>query len=221
MNKAIIITITVLVVVAVAVALLGMYKFNYLSGQNGYDVDGNKVALPAEPTGPLEGVTSTLESVSFTGTFEQYNTECFADGECSAIVDGKKIVTIVGWSQDVSGSFENPDIPVGTEVEVFAAEIDEENYTLYGSEEYYIRAVSQDTSVEEEVADTSVESNYVSGDIFIGLNEDQAAELAQREDILFRVVEREGEALAVTFDYREGRINASVKEGVVSSYTVE
>lgn len=29
----------------VIVALAGVYKFNYLSGQTGYDVDGNKLEM--------------------------------------------------------------------------------------------------------------------------------------------------------------------------------
>ncbi len=43
--KKIIITIVVVVVavLVLAIAAAGMYKFNYLSGQPGYDVDGNKI----------------------------------------------------------------------------------------------------------------------------------------------------------------------------------
>ena len=39
------ITITVLTVL-VLVMLAGMYKFNYLASQEGYDCDGNKIEQP-------------------------------------------------------------------------------------------------------------------------------------------------------------------------------
>ena len=38
--------IAVLTIVTV-VALAGMYKFNYLASQEGYDCDGNKITTPA------------------------------------------------------------------------------------------------------------------------------------------------------------------------------
>jgi len=31
------------VVIIVIIAIAGMYKFNYLANQSGYDVDGNKI----------------------------------------------------------------------------------------------------------------------------------------------------------------------------------
>ena len=40
-------TIWFLIVFVLAVLVLGIYKFDYLSGQPGYDVDGN--ALPTVP----------------------------------------------------------------------------------------------------------------------------------------------------------------------------
>lgn len=39
-TKIILITLGVIIL---AIAGAGMYKFNYLSGQDGYDVDGNKI----------------------------------------------------------------------------------------------------------------------------------------------------------------------------------
>ena len=56
---------------------------------------------------------------------------------------------------------------------------------------------------------------------FIGLTETQARALARSRNIPFRVVQRDGKDLAVTFDYRRGRINAKVRENVVIAYTVE
>jgi len=100
----------------------------------GYELEGVEKAPKPKPQAQEEKT-----SESFVGVYEDYGTACFADGECYAVVDGKKITTIIGWSRDTVGSFENPDLPFGTEVEVYAQKIDDSTYTLYGSSEYYIR----------------------------------------------------------------------------------
>jgi hypothetical protein len=56
---------------------------------------------------------------------------------------------------------------------------------------------------------------------YVGLSEAAAAALAEENNVPFRVVERDGEALMVTEDWRPGRINAVVENGIVVSYTVE
>jgi hypothetical protein len=56
---------------------------------------------------------------------------------------------------------------------------------------------------------------------YIGLTAIEAADYAERQGDLFRVVEIDGEPQAVTKDYREGRINAIVQNNIVTSYTVE
>ena len=56
---------------------------------------------------------------------------------------------------------------------------------------------------------------------FVGLTETQARALARSRNVPFRVVQRDGKDLAVTFDFRRGRINAQVRENVVFAYTVE
>ncbi len=43
MKKTLIITLIALLIIGVAIALLGMYKFNHLANQPGYNVDGNKI----------------------------------------------------------------------------------------------------------------------------------------------------------------------------------
>ncbi len=48
MKKVLLFVVAVLLVIAVA----GMVKFNYLSGQPGYDVDGNPVGQPPTTTRP-------------------------------------------------------------------------------------------------------------------------------------------------------------------------
>lgn len=56
---------------------------------------------------------------------------------------------------------------------------------------------------------------------YTGLSEAAAEGLAVENGVPFRVVERDGEMLPTTRDYRPGRINATVEAGVVTSYVVE
>jgi hypothetical protein len=56
---------------------------------------------------------------------------------------------------------------------------------------------------------------------YVRLSESAAEELATKRGVPFRVVERDGEMLPTTRDLREGRINAVVTGGIVTSYTVE
>lgn len=55
----------------------------------------------------------------------------------------------------------------------------------------------------------------------IGMTTIEAAAYAEANNILFRVVEIDNEPQPTTKDYRPGRINASVENDVVVSYTVE
>lgn len=56
---------------------------------------------------------------------------------------------------------------------------------------------------------------------FVGLTETQARALARSRNVPFRVVQRDGKDLAVTFDFRRGRVNAEVRQNVVVAYSVE
>ena len=55
----------------------------------------------------------------------------------------------------------------------------------------------------------------------IGMTVSQAQAYAEANDILFRVVEIDGEPQMVTEDFRPGRINATSENGVIVSYEVE
>lgn len=61
MKKGILIILALAVLVLVGVALAGMYKFNYLANQPGYDVDGNKITQDmtdtVDPSGDYIGMT--------------------------------------------------------------------------------------------------------------------------------------------------------------------
>lgn len=56
---------------------------------------------------------------------------------------------------------------------------------------------------------------------FVGLTETQARALARSRNVPFRVVQRDGKDLAVTFDFRRGRVNAEVRQNVVVASSVE
>lgn len=60
-----------------------------------------------------------------------------------------------------------------------------------------------------------------SAEALIGMTTSAATAYAKANDIIFRVVEIDGEPQSVTEDYRPGRINASVENDIVVSYTVE
>ena len=56
---------------------------------------------------------------------------------------------------------------------------------------------------------------------YVGLSEQAALDKAKSENKAARVVERDGEALAVTMDFSAGRLNLYVKNGNVYKVTVE
>lgn len=60
-----------------------------------------------------------------------------------------------------------------------------------------------------------------SAEAMIGMTIDEAEFYANANNIMFRVVEIDGEQQLVTEDYRPGRINASVENDVVVSYEIE
>lgn len=56
---------------------------------------------------------------------------------------------------------------------------------------------------------------------YIGLAEADALTKAKKADVPARVVERDGDTLPVTMDYVFGRLNFSVKNGVVYKVSIE
>jgi hypothetical protein len=58
-------------------------------------------------------------------------------------------------------------------------------------------------------------------DNFIGKTVKEAQDYAKKQGLLFRIVVLDGAAQMVTRDYRPGRINATVVNGIVTKYAVE
>lgn len=94
--------------------------------------------------GSMESVPLNSEG-NFSGTIESVSTGCYADGICSVMIDGKKIITTIGWSQAVVGSIKGSvnnigDIEtskIGAHANVYAKRTTD-GYTLYGNSAYYI-----------------------------------------------------------------------------------
>lgn len=80
--------------------------------------------------------------VRFSGTVDSYSTGCYADGECSITISGKKVTTTLGWHQEVVGKVIGvdslDDVKIGAKADVYAKKTDS-GYTLYGNKDYYIK----------------------------------------------------------------------------------
>lgn len=95
----------------------------------------------------LSNLSNNLEE-TFEGNIQSVSTACFSDGECSVTIDGKKIVTTIGWSQAVVGSIkgtvnsigEIETNKIGARAKVYAKKTTD-GYTLYGNSAYYIEVL--------------------------------------------------------------------------------
>lgn len=91
----------------------------------------------------LSNTVEESTDVTFEGTVTAYSTACFSDGICSITVDGKKVVTTIGWSQQIVGTvrgisdFGAISSNIGSHAKVYAQKTDD-GYTLYGNANYYV-----------------------------------------------------------------------------------
>lgn len=56
---------------------------------------------------------------------------------------------------------------------------------------------------------------------YTGMTVEEAEQVAEENDVLFRIGKRDGEEMMLTEDYRPGRVTAEVEDDVVVSFTVE
>ncbi len=115
--------------------------------QKAHDIPSTGYVGPRTRTVLLSMTVSSLDTSGvaeiFEGTVTAYSTACFSDGECSITVDGKKVVTTVGWSQMIVGrvigvpDFGSIESKVGSHAKVYAKKVSN-GYTLYGNANYYI-----------------------------------------------------------------------------------
>lgn len=107
---------------------------------------------PVQKTEPVDVTTETpspttdkLKADTFKGKLEEVNIGCFADGECFVVVDGKHITTLVGRKNGEVGGvvgvegFGDLENFIGEEVEVYAQDLSNGTFTLYGSTGFYIK----------------------------------------------------------------------------------
>ncbi|HMO78107.1 MAG TPA: hypothetical protein PKA42_03115 [Candidatus Paceibacterota bacterium] len=98
---------------------------------------------------PSTSPASSVKTATFVGNLEEVNSSCLADGECSVTVSGKKIVTLIGWNTAVVGTLlgveglGNLNDHLGARVEVYAAELEDGSYTLYGSNNFYVKLLDE------------------------------------------------------------------------------
>lgn len=146
--------IPIIVVFIVAVTALGIYTISSRNNVSPHDgAPGIDDSAPPPQTGRVADpsvpapVSGKLKAATFTGTLEEVNTGCFADGECFVTVDGKHVTALMGWSRDTVGSvqgvesFGDLESYIGKTVEVYAQDLSDGTYTLYGSEGFYIRVM--------------------------------------------------------------------------------
>ncbi len=76
---------------------------------------------------------------------------------------------------------------------------------------------TEESSTSVDVVAEEIDPN--SEQAYIGKTEKAAGELAEANELPWRVVEREGEKLPVTMDYRPERLNFFIKDGKVFKVT--
>lgn len=116
-------------------------------------MEGNADGRMMNPDMPTSSNGSgKLAADVFTGTLTKVDTACFADGECYIEVDGNHVTAIMGWSRETVGTVQGVDgfgdleAHIGEQVEVYAQRLAPGNYTLYGSEGFYIRLLGAGSS---------------------------------------------------------------------------
>ena len=152
MKKIIITGLSIVALTAFLVALAGMYKFNYLASQPGYDVDGNKiddseiVSNPLNTTYTIDGKKVTLidgvsETAAAPGSAAKITTRYFGNEVRTDLNnDGKEDIVFL-LTQETGGS--------GTFFYVVAA-LDAENGWV-GSKGYFLgdRIAPQTTNLSD------------------------------------------------------------------------
>ena len=84
----------------------------------------------------------------FTGKVENFDTGCFVDATCSITISGKKVILVTGGRSmgpapvgSLLGveSIGDIDKKIGSEAEVYADKLSENEYSLYGDKDYYVK----------------------------------------------------------------------------------
>ena len=91
------------------------------------------------------------QGVKFTGIITETNNGCWADGICSIKIDNKWVVAEIGGLRppnsepEIRGSLiginfsQDTNKYIGKKVEVYAKQTDDNDFTIYDNENYYIK----------------------------------------------------------------------------------
>lgn len=131
-----------------------LFAVNYYSGQR---VIVDNIQPSVEQTlveeKPVDEVKPTplppgMTAEKFSGILQEVNVGCFVDGECYVVVDGKHVTAIMGWNSEITGTiigvdgFGDLENYIDERVEVYAQNKNDGFYSLYGSQEFYIKLVN-------------------------------------------------------------------------------
>lgn len=89
---------------------------------------------------------------------------------------------------------------------------------------YPAQCVTQDGQFfREEIgfSDDTAPPDFELSSQYAGLTENEGAELASEQGRSFRVIESDGDPQAITLDIQDGRINATLTDGVITDIEVE
>ena len=84
----------------------------------------------------------------FTGKVEDVDTGCFVDATCSVTISGKKVILVTGGRSmgpkeigKLIGAEDIGDIEkkIGRDAEVYADKLSENEYSIYGNKDYYVK----------------------------------------------------------------------------------
>ncbi len=99
----------------------------------------------------IQNISNPIQGIKFTGIVTETNNGCWADGVCSIKVDDKWIVAEIGGLRppnskpEIRGNLigisfsQDTDKYIGKKVEVYAKQTDNNSFTIYGNEKYYIK----------------------------------------------------------------------------------
>lgn len=104
-------------------------------------------------------------------------------------------------------------------------ELQDEYTDTLGSDDVVVEIENNEEVMNSEIDEWEAEWDEQRGQSegldFVWLSEEEAMELANENNIPFRVIMRDGEMLPATMDYRPGRINAEVEDAIVVDFSIE
>lgn len=196
--------------------------------------DGSAV-LPSEPADALAG-TSWQLSPTAPNVLDRYLiTAAFADGRIS----GKAPVNTYSASYEVEGTHLTIGAIASTamagdasamqaEGAYFAAlsavssfDLTATQLELFGAdEEHALLTFGPAATAEPDAQASEAATTQEFADTLVGKSEQDAQDATEKAGYTFRVIEREGEPLPATTDYRTDRINVVIEDGDVKSASV-